>query len=318
MWTEVSNFSDLSVEIAKIESDQLLVLWDSKVLEIYKDKISLPEHCISLEVGSGEEIKTLENYSHIVESCLKYNLHRNCHVLAIGGGALSDFAGFIAATLLRGMNWSIVPTTLLSMVDASIGGKTGINSNSGKNLIGAFHFPKNIFFCEKFKKTLKEVEISSGYGEILKYAFIDKEVYRNLLDRGFDANIISQCASIKNEIVLRDPNEKSQRKILNLGHTFGHAFEKKFELPHGIAVSHGLYLIFKCFNGPLEEYLSLCHQLKIDINPDLKLNHQDIVRFVFKDKKRKNKNEIELVLCSQVGKVEVKAFDEEQILRRIL
>ena len=248
----ISEFS----KISGIESGCLIFVIDENIWNIYqtelKERMGLLEkekRILMWICPAGESTKNFDEYQKCLEYLLKNNVHRSSHLIAIGGGATSDFAGFVASTILRGIPWSVIPTTLLAMVDASIGGKTAINSSFGKNLIGTFHKPENIWLNSKFLKTLNNDEIQSGKGEILKYALLDKDLFEVIQTNPDDlAQIIYQCAEYKSQIVANDYLEQGGRKVLNLGHTIGHALEKIYQIPHGVAVVWGIFLQDQLFN----------------------------------------------------------------------
>lgn len=238
--------------INEISSDSLFLVIDEVIKEKYPEEF----HCLDgLEnksihtyiVKAGESLKTMSEYEKCIEFMIENKIHRNSHIIAIGGGTVSDFAGFVAATVLRGVAFSIIPTTILGMSDAAIGGKVGINSKYGKNLIGQFHMPDHVFIYTDFINTLPKEEVSSGHGEVIKYAFLDKNIYSAIINERRFQDVLRMCIEFKNKIVELDFNESGTRKILNLGHTFGHIFEVRFKLPHGIAVVYGMDFLFRIF-----------------------------------------------------------------------
>jgi 3-dehydroquinate synthetase len=285
-------------EFLKEEKDCVLI-WDKKVHELYGQNLSHshPEF-ISQE---GENCKTFAEYQRCSEALLDFGLHRQSQIIAIGGGAVGDLAGFVAATLLRGLSWSLVPTTLLSMIDSSIGGKTAINSMQGKNLVGAFHRPQNIFLCLDFLQTLPDEQTQSGMGELIKTYFLS-ETLRKLMD--FDspfAAVVEESIHFKNKITQEDFKEEGLRKILNLGHTFGHLYETQHNLPHGLAVLYGLKREFKEFSGPSQKLEELLAKYKISLDDTIyqSLNLEDL-KF---DKKRTSEKTISLKTVDQDYKV---------------
>jgi 3-dehydroquinate synthase len=218
----------------------------------------------TLEVPDGESCKTTEWLIRIWEHLQERRFQRKDTIVALGGGSVTDLAGFAASTYLRGLNLVLVPTSLLGQVDAAIGGKTGINLNAGKNLAGSLYFPKAVLADSDILTTLPKSQLISGMGEIVKYAMIEESVAkstdyergpRSLLEVldglvGSEINaedpvlagVITSCIKMKLFVVARDPNEANLRRCLNLGHTVGHALEKldNYKLSHGEAVSIGL------------------------------------------------------------------------------
>lgn len=206
------------------------------------------------------------------------------------------------------------------MVDASIGGKVAINSRSGKNLIGAFHLPKNVWICPKFIETLPEPEKKSGLGEVLKYAFLDYKIYDLIMRRSQLEEVIDACAQYKLKITEEDLKEKSTRKILNLGHSFGHALEFIYNIPHGEAVAWGTVLIFKIFGNEknINDFKAINTNLNVvSKSPPWMYKEfpiEKIMNYLSKDKKISALSSIDLVFIKDIGDaiVETKTFDEIQ------
>ncbi|MGP1586787.1 MAG: 3-dehydroquinate synthase [Treponemataceae bacterium] len=202
---------------------------------------------------SGEKSKTLKNACRIIKTALKKGYTKKATFVALGGGVVSDITGLAAHLYKRGANFQIIPTTLLSMCDACIGGKTGCNFENYKNMIGTFYPAEKIHFSVEFLETLKKFDFFSGLGEVIKTAMLyDKNLFENLKtkseeiqkkDKTVIFQIVKQCASAKSKIVEQDIGEKNIRKQLNLGHTFAHALESVAgfgKIPHGTAVAWGL------------------------------------------------------------------------------
>ncbi len=314
---EVVDFESLSIKIEGLKVDGIIFLIDEFVLSLYKDHLNLQDlgkatnkKVILKTIPRGEKAKSFHIYENIVEEILREGIHRNYHVIACGGGAISDISGFIASSLLRGLSWSVIPTTLLSMVDASIGGKTGINSKSGKNLIGAFHMPDHIWLNPFFLETLPKEEFLNGFGEVLKYSFLDIKIKESLLNSKFKiSEIIHLCANYKSRLVEEDFKEKGPRKYLNLGHTFGHAFEKMYPISHGEAVYWGMQLLFHIFER--QDLIKDCDDMMRALNlsfgkapwgnvlKDSSTFVNDVMGFVKRDKKVISEKEIELVFINE-------------------
>jgi 3-dehydroquinate synthetase len=202
----------------------------------------------------GEEGKTLAELERAAVRLLKAGATRRSLVVALGGGAVTDAAGFLAATFMRGIPWVAVPTTLLAMVDAAIGGKTAVNLPVAKNAVGAFHPPEAVLADPAALETLPGRELASGKGEVLKYGALQPEllpVFAEACAAGtarLDPSVIATCARMKVDVVEADPTERGPRKLLNLGHTFGHGVEAagRFSLyTHGEAVAVGLAFAFR-------------------------------------------------------------------------
>ena len=228
--------------------DKFFVLTDENIYRVYSSLIAslLPEKEVTkIVIPAGEESKSIENVVFIWNKLLEAKAGRDALLINLGGGTITDIGGFAASTYKRGIDFINVPTTLLAMIDASIGGKNGINFNNYKNQIGLFSEPNSVIINPNFLKTLNERELMSGLAEMMKYAFIADE---SLLDLDSDnyLDFIEKAATIKEDIVSLDMKETGLRKILNFGHTIGHALEsyyleKENYLTHGEAVALGIY-----------------------------------------------------------------------------
>ncbi len=238
-------FNHLSLSIQ--EHDKIFILTDEKIDKIYSSMLAslLSHKVIKIVVPEGELNKTLENVSSIWTKLIENKSDRDSLMINFGGGTISDIGAFAASTFKRGINFINVPTTLLAMVDASIGGKNGINFGSYKNQIGLFAQPESILINTQFLKTLDERDILSGLAEMIKYAFIADSSFLEITKDNYQS-FIKKAALIKDEIVNLDFKEKGLRKALNFGHTIGHAIESfcmknADNLTHGESVSLGIY-----------------------------------------------------------------------------
>ena len=273
---------------------------------------------------ANEKNKNQKNVNKIIEIMLNKNFTRDDCLISIGGGITGDVSGFAASLFKRGLKFINLPTTLLSQVDSSIGGKTGVNTKYGTNLIGSFYKPNLVVSDIQFLKTLPKREIVCGYGEILKHAIIadknffiflnkNSEKILNLKTPYIEKSIYESC-KIKKKVVEKDENEKGLRKILNFGHTFAHAYEATLgyskKLNHGEAVILGirtaLNFSFKNNNLKKNDYNLLINHL---LNPNLPSNINNffkvkdlnkIISFMLKDKKN-NSDKISLVLLKKIG-----------------
>lgn len=208
-----------------------------------------------IPVPDGEAGKSSVVLNHIWSELARNNFTRSDLIVAIGGGTVTDLAGFAAASWLRGIDWVAVPTTLAGMVDASVGGKTGINSPFGKNLIGAFHSPISVLIDPSWLRTLSDRDFSAGLAEVIKCGFIDDAEILNLIkgkklseirsNPGLISNLIERSVTTKAKVVSNDFKESELREILNYGHTFGHAIERvsDYSIRHGEAVSIGMIFV---------------------------------------------------------------------------
>jgi shikimate kinase/3-dehydroquinate synthase len=230
-----------------------IIVTDKNVAMFHLEKVKSALQASGLEPKSiilpaGEENKNLDTISRLWNAFLENGLDRKSTVIALGGGVIGDMAGFAASTFMRGVQWICVPTTLLSMVDASLGGKTGFDLPQGKNLIGAFYPPKLVLADPQFLKSLPEREFISGMAEVVKHGIISDSGLFDLCACGWDwvksnlEQIVKRAMAVKIQVIEEDPYEKGIRAALNLGHTVGHAVElaSKFELRHGEAVAIGM------------------------------------------------------------------------------
>ena len=238
----------------------------------YKFLKAIRENCCdvkSISIPGGDKTKNINNLNEIIETTLSFEIDRDSIIIAFGGGVVGDIAGFVSSIVLRGINYIQVPTTLLSQVDSSIGGKTGINSKMGKNLIGAFHQPLAVISDISILNSLPKREFYAGLAEIVKYGLIKDIAFFEWLEKEYEGilyyhpskiqTIITKSCQIKAEIVKDDEKEKGQRALLNLGHTFAHAIEyfgnHDGKIIHGEAVSIGICLALR-----LSNFLGFCCQ----------------------------------------------------------
>jgi shikimate kinase/3-dehydroquinate synthase len=282
-----------------------------------------------ITVPAGEAYKNLESIQKLWHGFLEAGLDRKSTVIALGGGVIGDMAGFAASTYMRGINWVCMPTTLLSMVDASLGGKTGFDLPEGKNLIGSFYPPKLVVADPRVLKTLPEAEFISGLAEVVKHGIISDPELFDLCARGLDCikegleHVVKRAMAVKIKIIEDDPYEKGFRAALNLGHTVGHAVElvSRFQLRHGEAVAIGMVAEAK-----LAERLTLASQglseaisevlLKLGLPGQIPKNlaREEIIQ-VMKVDKKKNAGAIRFALPAEIGKVElVDVADLEMVL----
>ena len=240
-----------------------IVVISEKVAKLYGKDLNFDKN-ITFILKDGENQKNLKNYKRILEFCAKNSLSREDAVIAIGGGVAGDIAGFAASTYMRGIKFIQVPTTLLACVDSSVGGKTAINTDFGKNMIGSFYQPDCVYINTKFLQTLNLRDFRTGLGEVIKYVFIEKScqtgeepalvnyINENLekifsRDEKVLENVIRQCLKLKISVVEKDEKEAGLRRVLNLGHTYGHAIEKftKYKkYTHGECVVEGIFFAF--------------------------------------------------------------------------
>lgn len=270
-----------------------------------------------------EEEKSMETYTRALNFFVSQGIQRDDVIYAFGGGATTDLTGFVAATILRGIEWIAVPTTLLGMVDAAIGGKVAVNLEAGKNLVGSFHAPQVIYICTDFLNSLAEKDVWSGKGEILKYAFLSNDIYNLVIKKVALDEIIVESAKYKTRIVEQDFRENSGRILLNLGHTLGHAFELTLKIPHGLAVAMGIKYLLRIMNATsaLEEWDKLIKALalpseKLEISNYDNFDLKTFISYLEKDKK-KAKASIRLVLVKSIGSCYVEEVPLKEFIQKI-
>lgn len=244
------------LKVCKPENRRLCIVTDSTVDQYYGDQVeeilaSCAKEVTRFVFRAGEENKNLNTVQDLYEHLILHHFERKDMLVALGGGVVGDLAGFTAATYLRGVDFVQIPTTLLSQVDSSIGGKTGVDFNCYKNMVGAFHQPKLVYMNLSALKTLTDEQFACGMGEILKHGLIKDQGYyewtichrQEIMERSLEVleEMISRSCEIKRDVVEKDPTEKGDRALLNFGHTLGHAIEKlkNFSLMHGQCVALG-------------------------------------------------------------------------------
>ncbi len=276
-------------------------------------------------VNGKENLKTYKNYVYLCEKILSNKVDRNSILVGIGGGTVGDICGFIASTILRGIEFNLIPTTLLSQVDSSVGGKNGINSKNGKNLIGTFYHPKEVLIDVNILKSLPVREIRSGYAEIIKHAIIKDKNFFDWLDKNYKKifqlnrkyleKAILKSINIKLWYVKQDPHENlinnKSRAMLNFGHSIGHALEalNKYNnsINHGEAISAGMIEEAKISkklgylsNDELVKIINHFRKVKLKIY-NKNVYNKKIISLLIKDKKNYD-NKINFVLIKNIGK----------------
>jgi len=307
--------------INKLLNKQTYILIDKKVYQLYQEKINSFKDIVKILLVASETIKSIASYQSIVEELLENNIKRDSVLVAIGGGTIGDLAGFIAATLFRGIKFIQIPTTLLAMVDSALGGKCGINFNKTKNVLGSFYAADKIIINTEFLKTLSKKDYKSGLAEVIKYGFIyDKTIIDDLIfDKNLNA-IIEKCLKAKAEIITADYKDNGMRQILNFGHTFGHALEaySNYEISHGEAVLSGINIALKIGirlsitpNHLLNKFHNLCDKLKLDI---VKMPVEKVSNYLASDKKNIS-NKINYILVSDLGKSLIKPLKLKELIK---
>jgi len=283
-------------------------------------------HIITLP--DGEEYKNFESVNYALERLFDAKFDRNSTLIAFGGGVIGDMTGFIASIFLRGVKFIQIPTTLLAMVDSSVGGKTGINNKYGKNLIGSFYQPEAVYIDTYFLKTLEQREFAAGMAEIIKMAVMfDKEFFENIKNNKLSLEeMIKRSVELKAEVVNQDEKEKGIRSVLNYGHTFGHVIENLTNYKtylHGEAVAIGMVMA----NALSKKLGYLSEKEEKEIKEVLEKNNlptsfkiKDIDEFYnhfFLDKKTMN-NEIKFIIPESIGKYKIVKNIDEKIIKEVL
>ncbi|MBA3704521.1 MAG: 3-dehydroquinate synthase [Bacteroidetes bacterium] len=288
-----------------------------------------------IEIESGEESKSIEVCIQIWSTLSEFGADRKSLFVNLGGGVIGDMGGFVASTIKRGIDFINIPTTLLSQVDASVGGKVGIDLNHLKNEIGVFNNPKAVFIDSSFLNTLDKRQILSGYAEIIKHALIaDSEYWKKVSTVNFSSfnfdELIESSVHIKNQVVLNDPKEQNIRKMLNFGHTVGHAIEtfslehdNRKHLLHGEAIAIGIvcesYLsnkLCKLSDNELHEIT----QFILKTYKSLTLEEIDTHRLIelMKHDKKNDKGDINFSLLSAIGKCEINKTAKPDLIKESL
>ncbi len=325
-----NNFSNIKNDVLNfISKKNYVVIISEKVSKLYGNLLDFDNIFV---LKDGENQKNFNNFNKILNFCFKNKLTRDDVIISIGGGVVGDIAGFAAATYMRGIDYIQIPTTLLACVDSSVGGKVAINNSFGKNLVGAFHQPKAVFIYPEFLKTLSLRDFKTGLGEVIKYAFIEKNCeldfnLLNFLDENYSKilnydssvleHLIKLCISLKISVIEKDEKESNLRRILNFGHTYGHAIEKITnykKYTHGECVVAGIIFAFNlAFKNNLidKNYLFLMQDLikKFDFK---KIPDYDLKKIIpiMKTDKKSTSDKIRFILPVDYSCVKEFFFDD--------
>tara|TARA_X000000368_G_scaffold213440_1_gene168620 strand:- start:78 stop:1085 length:1008 start_codon:yes stop_codon:yes gene_type:complete len=308
-----------------LDSSNVFLIVDSNIYDIYSKKFHEFENVLVVE--SVEDSKSLAYLDTLIDKLILLGCNRSSFIVGVGGGVICDIAGFIASIYMRGLRFGFVPTTLLSITDASIGGKNGVNFKGIKNIIGTINEPEFLLIDFSFLKTLSDFELSNGYSEIIKHACISSDKLFSLLEQvelDYNTNsfkkILKESIKVKLNIIRNDLNENNSRKLLNFGHTFGHAIEAKYKMSHGEAISLGIVLAINLSSkfGYLDDNSTIVRitnllskfSLPIDIN---KYNKKSLIYYVTKDKKSKGKY-VDFIVLNSIGNAEVKSILIEELI----
>ncbi len=304
-----------------LRGNKVAIVTDSNVGPLYADELkdALKEHEISSEiftVPAGEKSKSISNYEALASNLIEYKISRQDMIVALGGGVVGDLTGFLAATLLRGIDFVQIPTSLLAQIDSSVGGKVAINLPIGKNLLGSFYHPKAVLIDPNVLLTLDKRVLSDGMAEVIKYACIKNESFFSFLEK-YDIDsinehyekLISTCCQIKADIVEIDEKEKNERMLLNFGHTFGHVIESAFNYEvytHGEAVGLGMLHIVRLgeklnltIAGTYDRIKAL--MLKYNLPCDYPNMDADIVKTIINYDKKSLGKKINTIFIKKIG-----------------
>lgn len=325
-----------------ITAKQVCLISNETVAPLYLERIQqaliAEQHeVITALIPDGEQYKNLEQYSRIMDVLMQKRFGRDCMIVALGGGVVGDLAGFVSASYQRGTSFIQIPTTLLSQVDSSVGGKTGVNHPLGKNMIGAFHQPNAVIIDTDTLKTLPPREFSAGMAEIIKYGLINDRDFFHWLEANIqtlmsgDETLLTQaiaaCCQNKANVVIADEKEHGNRALLNLGHTFGHALESLTHYQrwkHGEAVAIGIRMAAELalIRGELNHedhirILSLLQAANLPIDMQGELEVQAVYDAMFLDKKVRN-GKLRLIVFNTLGDCRIaNDIPESQILTAI-
>ena len=339
IYIQVNILSYLATYLHKITTGKtVIIITDTNVDQLYAAEIvkTLTKNgyrVYKLSIPAGEQYKTENTVSKIYDWMLDHHFTREATIIALGGGVVGDLSGFVAATYMRGIPYIQIPTTLLAQVDSSVGGKVGINHKLGKNIIGAFYQPKLVIIDPAVLKTLPKRELYCGLAEIVKYSLIlDRHLFKQLQnnfnnfillnDWCWIEKIISRCCFLKSKIVNLDEKECGLRRILNFGHTIGHALEtitRYSYFSHGEAITWGMLaaieISFQKNYISLDDFqqiINLMDKIALSKIP-ASLNCQDILELILNDKKMSDSG-LHFILLEGIGKVKIESIDKTLLL----
>ena len=322
--TEYFFEADLSVLYEKAPRASTIIITDENVAAIHGPSFADYK---TLTVPAGEISKTWQTIEHLAEELIKMGAHRDTLLIGLGGGLVTDITGFLASVYVRGLPFAFVPTTLLGMVDAAIGGKNGVNIGLHKNMMGLVCQPKFLLYSTDFLLTLPDEEWSNGFAEIIKYGYISDTRILTILQENnilfFQkhhrqlSELIEGCVHIKNKIVVADEHERGLRKLLNFGHTAGHAFETLYRLPHGHAVALGMLVAMRLSAQHKNSGDQLMTQLagilqQYKLPTELDYNIDDVMNVLQMDKKKTEKG-IDYILIDKPGVASIKSLSIDEI-----
>ncbi len=315
----VTNYFDASLNYIKelFDPQKIIIITEEDVFHLHRQKL---ENLKVLLIEGKEKNKNQHTIDFIINKLLEFNIDKSWLIVGVGGGVITDMVGYVASTFKRGISLGLVPTTILAMTDAAIGGKNGINIGKYKNMVGTTYRPLFILYDYGFLTTLPKVEWVNGFAEIIKHACIkDEGMFYELEKNSIDyyinnktaaAELIEKNVAIKASVVVADEFEKADRFQLNFGHTFGHAIENLYNLPHGFAVSIGMVMAAK-ISEEVNNFDSISVDklknllVKYELPISQKMNNTEVLELLIKDKKRAGET-INFVLLNKIGEGTVK------------
>ncbi len=336
------DFIGLTEELKEFEAEKkrLCIVTDSNVDKLYGEELKslLEGHCVKVAkfvFPAGEEHKTLDTVKELYKFLIEEGFDRKDMLLALGGGVVGDLTGYAAATYLRGVDFVQIPTTLLAQTDSSVGGKTGVDFDGYKNMVGAFKMPRLVYMNLRVLKTLDDRQFFSGFAEVMKHGIIKDAIFYEWLienmyeicERDLDVleEMVMRSCTVKKLVVEKDPTEQGDRALLNLGHTIGHAIEKakNFELYHGECVALGTvaaaYISWKKEMLSMDEYYEI-RDMFVPFYLPISVDHivpEEILALTKSDKKMEA-GKIKFVLLKKIGKAVIdKTVTDEEILAAI-
>ena len=303
--------------IAELVKDApVVIVTDENVFSHHADKMTAYP---VIKIPAGEEHKNQATVEFIIAELIKIEAHKNTFLIGVGGGVVTDITGYVGAVYMRGIRFGFVPTSVLAMVDAAIGGKNGIDVGVYKNMVGTIRQPEFIFYDYSFLETLPVKEWVNGFAEIIKHACIKDALLFSFLeryslheyqtDKTLIADLIEKNVEIKSQVVTRDEFEKADRKLLNFGHTVGHAIENLHGIPHGHAVSIGMIaacnLSVQLNNFHADEAAKIVKLLaKYHLPVDIETDHARVFEVLKMDKKRKDDG-VQFILLNKIGEAKI-------------
>ena len=309
---EIDKYIDKNREIVIISDDNIPKQYINSILPLLNNPTTL-------FVPQGEASKSMETANSLLNLLVEYKVTRGALLIALGGGVIGDLVGFVASIYLRGIDYIQIPTTLLSQIDSSVGGKVGINAENMKNAIGAFKQPKLVLIDPNTLETVNTRQISSGISEMIKYGLIaSKSLFKDIIEKDIFYNIedyIFKCVSIKTDLIIEDELDYGLRQLLNYGHTIGHAIEQysDYKLLHGEAIAIGMRLMAKGCNFE-EELLKALN--KYNLPTTYEYDKEAIYQIIRTDKKA-NQNTLNLIMVTELGKGYIKPISIEEIKERL-